>query len=310
MFVRPTRSFFITHDLEFAASRTAEKFVIREYSPVPTWTLEAVRHETGFDEQVTTLILGSRQPILFVEGTEDSLDKAIYRCCFPEWTVMPRGSCEEVIHSVVSMRNNAGLTRVTCAGMVDADDYQEEDVNRLSSLGVAVLPVSEIENLVLLPAVSKAIAESEGYTNGELESVLRQLADAVFEAVGSADAIDAVVTRYCRRRIDRLLKRVDLSDAAVVADIAQEYDRQTRALSVAKIAAEAEGRIRCAVQNRDLLKLLACYDNKGLFALAAEHLKRQKSKDFRRWLVRTLNNNTVSGLDAAIRTILPRIQAR
>ena len=77
--VRQTNAFvFITHDLEFAASRTAEKFVIREYSPVPTWTLEAVRHETGFDEQVTTLILGSRQPILFVEGTEDSLDKTIW----------------------------------------------------------------------------------------------------------------------------------------------------------------------------------------------------------------------------------------
>ena len=85
---RPESVFiFITHDLEFAASRTAQKFIIKEYSPTAAWTLEAVPEATGFDEQVTTLILGSRQPILFVEGTEDSIDKAIYRCIFLEWTV-------------------------------------------------------------------------------------------------------------------------------------------------------------------------------------------------------------------------------
>ena len=130
---RPNNAFvFLTHDLEFATSRTAQKFVIREYRPTPAWTLDALPEEAAFDEQVTTLILGSRKPMLFVEGTEKSLDKAIYRCCYPTWTVMPRGSCEEVIHSVTSLRSNATLTRVTCAGIVDADDYQPGDVERLN----------------------------------------------------------------------------------------------------------------------------------------------------------------------------------
>ena len=87
---------FITHDLEFAAARVAQKFVICDYDPAPRWTIEAVPENTGFDEELTTLILGSRRPILFVEGNENSLDLAIYRCCFSDWTVIPKGSCDRL----------------------------------------------------------------------------------------------------------------------------------------------------------------------------------------------------------------------
>ena len=79
----------ITHDLNFAASRVAQKFIIRDFDPSPHWTIEKVPEDTEFDEEITTLILGSRRPILFVEGDANSLDKAIYRCSFPCWTVIP-----------------------------------------------------------------------------------------------------------------------------------------------------------------------------------------------------------------------------
>ena len=65
--------------------------------------------------------------------------------------------------------------------------------------------------------------------------------------------------------------------------------------------------VSTAVRERDLRKLLACYDNKGLFALAARHLRRQSAKDFGRWLVRVLSNGTVPKLDVAIRAALPQV---
>ena len=146
--VRPDCAFvFITHDLEFAASRTAEKYVIRDYEPATGWTIEAMPEDTGFDEKVATLILGSRKPILFVEGTGTSLDIAIYRCCFPNATVIARGGCQDVIHSVATMRRNAALTRVTCAGFVDADSRSPQEIMALDQMGIYTLPVSEIENL-------------------------------------------------------------------------------------------------------------------------------------------------------------------
>ena len=299
---------FITHDLGFAATRTAQKFVIRDYDPTPGWAIESVPDDTGFDEEVTTLILGSRQPILFVEGTDISLDQAIYRCCFPDWTVTPRGSCEEVIHSVVTMRRNEALTRVTCSGIVDADDYHAEEIAHLGGLGVAVLPVSEIENIILLPAVSRAIAESEGYVDEDLETRLNELKTAIFESLDSAALIDKVVTRYCRRRIDRLLKKIDLSEAGNVDEITAEYVRTTRALDIAEISRNATDRIQVALRDQDLAALLANYDNKGLMRLAAQHLKNQSLANFKSWLIRVLRKNKIPALDTVIRDSLPVIQ--
>ena len=298
---------FITHDLEFAVTRVAQKFVIRDFDPTPWWSIEAVPENSGFDEELTTLILGSRHPILFIEGDENSLDLAMYRCCFPDWTVIPRGSCQEVIHSVVTMRRNDQLTRVICSGIVDADDYQADDIAHLAELGIAVLPVSEIENVILLPAVSQAIAESDGYIGDDLENQLQTLKAAVFETLNSDGAVDAVVTRYCRRRIDRILKKIDLSGASNIPDITAEYTRQTTELNIAEIAQQAKDRIEEALRDGDLPKLLANYDNKGLIALAARHLKNSNAAAFESWLTRVLRNNSEPALVTAIHNSLPEI---
>ena len=94
----------ISHDLEFVASRSGSKYVIEAFESPETWTLNEVPTETDFSEELTTLILGSRRPILFVEGTVDSLDVAIYRAVYFNWTVIPRGGCAEVISSVRTMK--------------------------------------------------------------------------------------------------------------------------------------------------------------------------------------------------------------
>lgn len=300
---------FITHDLEFAASRAAQKYVILNFEPTPRWNIEAVPEDTGFSEELTTLILGSRRPVLFVEGTESSLDTAIYRCCFPDWTVICRGSCEEVIHSVNTMRKNSALTRITCAGIVDADAYEADEVDMLQKLGIGVLPVAEIENLILLPAVSRAIAESEGYKDQELATVLKALKDAVFQFVKPSE-IEAAAVRYCRWRIDRVLKKVDLSGAPTIADIANEYAKQTATLDIDKIAKTSSTRIEEAIKADDLEKLLACYDNKGLMALASTRLRNSKVDAFTSWITRVLRNEKVPGLVAAIQKELPRIEAK
>ena len=97
---------------------------------------------------------------------------------------------------MVTLDKNRALTRVTCAGIVDADDYDPDDIAILGQHGVSVLPVSEIENLVLLPAVSRAIVESEGFVGTELEAKLAGIKYAVFQSLNSASAVEAVVARY------------------------------------------------------------------------------------------------------------------
>lgn len=299
---------FITHDLHFAAGRPSQKYIIKSFDPAPAWTIESVPENAGFDEEVTTLILGSRRPILFVEGANTSLDLAIYRCCYPQWTVVPRGSCEHVVHAVVTMRANSQLTRVTCAGLVDADAYTADEIQALANFGVFTLPVSEVENLVLLPEVSRAIAQLEGYDEAEVEQRLSNLKAAILGTLQSQENVEDVVVRYCRRRIDRTLKRLDLSAPKSVASLVTEYTTQTAQLDVANIAAEATSRIRDASANGDLSDLLTMYDNKGLLALAASHLKQTRVVAFEAWLTRMLRDQVrAPNLAAALKSVLPQV---
>ena len=308
---RPDCAFvLITHDLEFASSRIGQKFMIYDYEPSKGWAIEAVPEETDFSEKLTTLILGSRKPILFVEGANTSLDKMIYRACYPEWTVIPRNSCEQVIHSVVTMRANQALTRVTCSGIVDADDFDTIDASNLARHGVSILPVSEIENLFLLPDVSQAIAENEGFSGSELIERLATLKESVFGKINQPGAIDEVVARHCRRRIDRALKKIDLSSALTVEEINTELGKLTSALNVASIADIATTRIRRALATDNLPLLLACYDNKGLMSVTASILKNTTVKNFESWLSRVLKNDTVPNLTTALRGHLPPLAAQ
>lgn len=307
---RPDSAFvFITHDLEFAASRDGQKFVIRKFDPTPLWTLEEVPEDSGFSEETATLILGSRKPVLFVEGDVRSIDLAIYRCCYPDFTVIPKGSCEQVIHSVVTMRNNQSFTRVTCSGIVDADDYSEEDRNTLNDLGVRVLPVSEIENLFALPDVSSQIAFLDGYSDEEVVQKNEDLLNAILATIDTPEKIEAVVVRYCRRRIDRTLKKIDLSAARSVAALVQEYGTQTAALDVTAFAASATARIQESIQERDLGALLACYDNKGILAIVAQHMRGTPTKSFLGWLTRMLRSDQGKELLRVMQENLPEIEA-
>ena len=166
---------FITHDLDFAASRVAQRIVLLEYEHPDKWKLETEPEKFELNEKITTLILGSRKSILFVEGTDNSLDRAIYGACFPDWTIVPCGGCKEVINSVNAMNKHENLHRTTCAGIIDADDRELKQQNDLKKKRIGVLPVAIIENLFLLPEVSKEIATHEGFEGKGLDDCLQQL---------------------------------------------------------------------------------------------------------------------------------------
>lgn len=300
----------ITHDLEFAASRSGQKLVVRRYLSPNQWEMEKVPEDTRFSDEIATLILGSRKPILFVEGTGASLDLAIYRACYPDWTVLPQGACENVIHAVASMRSNRSLTRITCSGIVDADDYSDEEKRRLADLGVATLPVSEIENLFLLPDVATAILEEEKFQGAELQERLDSLKKDVLTEVSRPGSIDEVVLRYCRRRIDRTLKKIDLKAATTTDDLIKAYAKQTAALDIAAVAVKQRDRIDEAVRRSDMPTLLANFDNKALLALAAKHLKETGKGTFTNWLTRAVRDPKAKKLKAAISRILPNIEAK
>ena len=290
---------FITHDLEFAATRVGQKYVVREYSNKggDVWKIEKIPLETGFDEETVTLILGSRRPILFVEGTKGSLDVSIYRNFYRDYTVIPVGECDVVIHSVETMQRNDILTRVKCAGIIDGDGRSQQEKQDLESRGIYVLPVSEIENIFLMNDVLRAIGAYEELDEDTLAERIQKLTDAVIEHVRHGDNLKKAVGRYCKRCIDSTLKKLDpgKSDYLQSIDVTKIADARTR---------EIEG----AISSRNLHKILELYDNKGLFSLVSQHIKKSNQhSEVKSWLQRVLCSGKDNELKRAVARVLPEI---
>lgn len=111
-------------------------------------------------QRTSSEIVGSRQPILFVEGNGTSLDITTYRGVYNDFTVIPVCNCESVIHSVESFRRNTILHSIGVQGVIDADSRSGEEIALLAKLHIHVLPVVEIENIFLIPTVFAALAAS------------------------------------------------------------------------------------------------------------------------------------------------------
>ena len=137
---------------------------------------------------------------------------------------------------------------------------------------------------------------------------MNTLKEAIFSTLNATGAVDSVVMRYSRRRIDLFLKQIDLSAASTVPELKEEYRRQTDGFDVENIAQQAKVCIDEAIRDGDLTKLLSIYDNKGLMHLAATHLKKSKLPSFQSWLTRALRTNTVPTLVTAIGKCLPKIE--
>lgn len=305
----------ITHDIEFAATRMAKKYVIRDYYPDPAWNISAIPN-SEFDEQTIALILGSRKPILFVEGATTSLDIETYRYCYPEWTVIPKGSCKDVIQAVSSLQklnNDMPLLNIQCAGIVDLDTREQSEIKHLDSLNIKVLPVSEIENIFSLTSVTEEILKIEGFSNDELYQKQNQFKTKLIEYIKkdlSGDNLDIFIKRSLHRKIDNYLKNIDLSSTNSNDEIKNKLISEISNLTDTKINEwinEMKTEIETCLNKNDIDSLLRIYENKGLLAQTAHVLKDVPKKDaFKDWLIRRLKISD-SHLLKVIKDILPNL---
>ena len=89
---------YLTHDLDFATSRsTAKKVWIKSFTFPDKWEIENIP-ENVLPESLLLELLGSRKNILFCEGKKGSNDEKIYNLLFPNYTITPVESCFSVIN--------------------------------------------------------------------------------------------------------------------------------------------------------------------------------------------------------------------
>ena len=313
--LRPDCSFLmITHDIEFAATRVAKKYVIRNYYSDPAWDISEIP-DSELDEQTITLILGSRKPILFVEGEKTSLDMETYRLCYPEWTVIPKGACKDVIQAVSSLRKlneNMPILNIKCVGIVDRDTRDSSQIRDLEEQGIKVLPCSEIENIFSLSSVAHKVLEIEGFDGDDLINKKEEFKDRLLKYIKkelSDDKLEKFVVKRIHRRIDTYLKNIYLSNTYNSNEMKDKLISEVSFLTDSKInewISEMRNEIQACINNEDIDGLICIYENKGLLAKTASILKNARKPDFENWLMRQMRVPN-SSLLQAIKAVLPEL---
>ena len=152
---------YITHDTDFAAAHgTADKIWIKEFDG-EHWKLEKL-DSTELPEDLLLNVLGSRKNILFVEGEKNSYDTQLYNELYPDYHVIPCGSCTQVIARTKVFRSNPALHHCQVYGLIDRDYRSEYEIAAYRSDNIFTLGVAEVENLFLVEGLIRWFAEHMG----------------------------------------------------------------------------------------------------------------------------------------------------
>ncbi|NKG21995.1 AAA family ATPase [Paeniglutamicibacter terrestris] len=155
----------LTHDLDLALGLSARPGKVLaalgvnwSENTIAGWDINEFSTEADLTENARRAILGGRKRILFIEGTTDSLDYALYSLLFPAWTLSASGNCEWVIRSVEGIKKTQSHHWVDAAGIVDGDGRSQQERDALITKGIHPIKVSEVESLYYMPAVLTAVA--------------------------------------------------------------------------------------------------------------------------------------------------------
>ncbi|WP_197029258.1 DUF4435 domain-containing protein [Alicyclobacillus macrosporangiidus] len=250
---------YITHDLEFAASRSnSTKIWVKSYSHGEQWDWEIVPDVDNLPESIVLEILGSRKQILFVEGTKDSLDYIIYSALYPDCTVIPRGSCVKVIESTKAMRDNPRLHHLQAYGIIDRDFRSQEELDALSHHGILYLDVAEIENIFCVPEVISMVAEHLRY------DPVKKVAEATdFVVDNLRDEMDSQISS---RTIHEIKERLTMLSPKGVgsSNIEQALKKAVSEIDAHVIYSKYEEMYRRAMSSKDLVECLRLYNRKSI----------------------------------------------
>lgn len=161
---------YLTHDVDFAATRVfKEKFVVKAFKPGGTnvltdgtWDFIDFSPDGNLPEDVQLAILGSRQPVLLIEGDGNSLDLEIARAFYKDFYIQPKGSCGDVIRSVVALNANTQFHHKSLRGLIDRDSRSQEESDALAMKRIYVHKVREIENVIVSERVLLQVSKNMG----------------------------------------------------------------------------------------------------------------------------------------------------
>lgn len=299
--VRPDCLFvYLTHDVEFAAALTEAKKIWLKSFDGQVWEWEEVPEVEGFPEELLLQVLGTRRPILFVEGDNGSLDVALFRFLYPEHTVIPRASCHEVIQSVITLRALPQLLRFNIHGIIDRDRRTDNEIEKLKSKGIETLSVAEVENLFCVPEVLRVVAQK---MNLPVDETIKQAKSLIFQRL--QDELENQISLRVANEVQFRLNKFD-GKTKGQQNIKQEVERVAQSVDVVALYADAKTQFQQVTNNEDYLGVLRLYNRKSLANQISELFKLTKN-ELPHHILRLTQGENAEDLRQAFLSYLPSL---
>lgn len=199
---------YVTHDLGFASSRADASVIwVRRYDPASSaWDYRLMPPHTEISDDVYLAVMGSRKPVLFIEGDGvHSIDARLYPLLFKDYSVQSLGSCNKVIEAVRTFNDLSGFHHLDSRGIVDRDRRDDKEVAYLRGRRIMVPDVAEIENILMLEEVVRAVAS---YRRKDESHVFMKVKASIMAQFRNELRQQALM--HTRHRVKRLMEyRVD-----------------------------------------------------------------------------------------------------
>lgn len=296
---RPDCTFvYLTHDLAFAADRVgAQKVCLTDYAENDRFSWFAVAPQQGIPDDVYLEVLGSRKPVLFVEGTAGSLDLELYQLAFPKFTVKPAGGCTAVVSATKAFSELSDMHHLQCFGLVDRDHLEAGQISAYQRNNIYTPKVAEVENLYLVPELIAAVANQLMLNEHViLERVQRFVID-LFHRELELHAMDVM-----RQRVALFLGRFSSSAEAVTPYVAH-LELHLNGIDAKGLYEEALQQAQDLVTASDYRGILKVFNKKGIADQIAHLLDIRRGTYVEK--VREMSKRGVGDVPRHLRLYLP-----
>lgn len=263
--LRPDCRFvYVTHDLDFASTRTAATTVwVRGWSPeTDTYDYDLLPPDSQLSEELYMTILGSRRPVMFIEGDDTrSIDAKLYPLIFTDYTVKALGSCDRVIESTRVFNSLSGFHHLDSCGIVDRDRRLAQEVEYLRRKRVMVPDVAEIENLLMLEEVVRTVASAHRRDETKAFSKVKAAVVALFRSEVRQQAL-----LHTRHRVKRTVEhRID-GRFANITKLEDHLADMVDAINPRAIYEDFCREFHSYVANEDYASILRVYNQKSMLS--------------------------------------------
>ena len=201
---RPDCQFiFASHNMDFVQSRTNATYVWCQKFKAP-YNLEyqILDDSLNLPLNLLTEVSGTKKPILFCEGTKSSIDYQIYSKLFSEFCfVKPVQGHKQVIQHTKAYNDLQHIHGNTAFGIIDNDWMDEKSVQDYKDINIIVLPLNEIEMILVDESVVKSVLPFDD--NTEQQRKLNNFKDAIISSC--REKKDKIISIALKKRLDEFM---------------------------------------------------------------------------------------------------------